>query len=305
MRHESVLLAESIEAMNLQSDSVVVDATLGLGGHSLAILSKIKSGFLYAFEIDKDAKKNAQKKLKNYSNYEIIETNFVNIKKELKKRQVEAVDVIFFDLGVSSLQLDCGKRGFSFHQDALLDMRMNQSQSLTAYDIVNNYSESNLANIFFQYGEEKYARKVAQEIVSARSERPIKTTMELVAIIQNSVPQKYRRQTHPARRIFQALRIEVNNELANFEQALKDSLDLLAINGRLVVITFHSLEDRICQKVFKSVAKLKPEIKKLPIVPDNLKLKYKILKKIKPSAEEIKQNPRARSATLRILERVR
>ncbi len=305
MSHQSVLLKESITALNLHKNSVVVDATLGLGGHSAAILPQITDGFLYGFEIDEKAHRIAQQKLASYHNFAIINRNFVAIKTELNKRQINEVDAILFDLGVSSLQLDDGARGFSFHQTAPLDMRFDPNQTLTAHEIVNNYSKEALIKIFFQYGEEKYSRKIAQAIVTARETKQITTTTELVEIIQNSVPQRYRRQTHPARRVFQAIRIAVNDELNNFEKALYDSLSLLAIHGRLVVITFHSLEDRICQRVFKEVATYDPALKKLPEIPAELQLKYQILPKVKPSKDEIAQNPRARSAKLRILERMR
>ena len=301
--HESVLLTESIKYLNLNDNSVVVDCTLGYAGHSSHILKKIKNGFLYAFDQDKEAIKIANEKLKKISdNYEIINTNFVNLKNEINKR-VNVVDGILFDLGVSSPQLDEADRGFSFHKDALLDMRMNQNQKLTAKEVVNTYPYEKLVKIFKEYGEERYATSIARAIEKERQLKPIETTLELTEIIKNNVPEKYRRLSHPARRVFQAIRIEVNDELNVFEKALKDALDLVGINGRICVITFHSLEDKICKRIFNEVSKVPDVFKDLPVVPLEYRPKYKVVANISSSKEEINRNPRSRSARLRVIER--
>ena len=301
-KHISVLLNESIDNLNLKSDSIVVDCTLGYAGHSSCILKKINNGFLYAFDQDSEAIKYSEEKLSSISNnYEIIKSNFVNISEELKKRNISKVDAILYDLGVSSPQLDDDYRGFSFHKDAKLDMRMDTSQQLDAYKVVNEYSYDKLVNIFFKYGEEKYSKSIAKGIIDSR---PIETTLELAEVIKNNVPEKYRREHHPARKIFQAIRIEVNDELNVFEKSLKDSLELLSIGGRICVITFHSLEDKICKEIFKNVTSIPNDLKHLPVIPEYLKPKYKIIKTIEPSEEEISNNNRARSAKLRIIERV-
>lgn len=301
--HESVLLTESINYLNLNKKSIIVDCTLGYAGHSSQILKQIPNGFLYAFDQDKEAIKEADKKLKAIrDNYEIINTNFVNLKEEINKR-VDKVDGILFDLGVSSPQLDEADRGFSFHKDAPLDMRMNRDQSLNAYDVVNTYSVNELTRILKTYGEEKYANSIAKGIVKARDVKPIETTLELTEIIKENVPEKYRRVGHPARKTFQAIRIEVNDELNVFKKALQDALDLINIGGRICVITFHSLEDRICKQIFNEVSKLPKELQNLPIIPDEYKPKFKIIANIEPSKEEIERNPRSRSARLRVIER--
>ncbi len=305
MKHISVLLEESIESLNLKETSIVVDATLGLGGHSYEILKIINKGFLYCFDQDDTSIKIAKDRLKDFKNFEIIRSNFVDLENELKKRNVLKVDSILFDLGVSSPQLDEAERGFSFHQDAVLDMRMDQSAELTAKDVVNKYSFEKLKKIITEYGDEKYAKNIARAIEKNREKKEIKTTFELVEIIQSCVPEKYKREKHPARKTFQAIRIEVNNELEVLSSALKQSLELLNINGRLCVITFHSLEDKICQNIFKEVSEMDIALKKMPIVPENMKPKFKIIKKISPSKKELEDNNRARSAKLRIIERVR
>ena len=245
-------------------------------------------------------------KLKNISsNFEIINTNFVNIKSELNKRNIKEVNSILYDLGVSSPQLDEDERGFSFHNDARLDMRMNQNQKLSAYEVVNEYDYEKLVQIFYKYGEEKYSVPIAKNIVKARNIKKIETTLELVEIIKSSVPEKYRREKHPARKIFQAIRIEVNDELNVFEKSLKDSLDLIKIGGRICVITFHSLEDRICKQVFNEVSKVDKKLEKLPVIPEQFKPKFKVIASISPTEEEIIKNKRARSARLRVIERVK
>ena len=301
--HVSVLLDESIDSLNLKENSVIVDCTLGYAGHSGKILNKIKKGYLYAFDQDKNAINEADKKLsKISSNYQIIYSNFVNLKKELSKLNVGEVDGILYDLGVSSPQLDEKERGFSFHQDARLDMRMNQDQKLDAYYVVNNYEESKLIDIFRRYGEEKYAVSIAKGIIR---NRPITTTLELAEVIKDNVPFSYRKEKHPARKVFQAIRIEVNNELEVFENSLRQALELIKIGGRVSVITFHSLEDRICKNIFDEVSKIDSNLKKLPVVPLEYQPRYKIVGSINPSLEELDNNNRARSAKLRVIERVR
>ena len=304
--HISVLLTETIENLNLKKDSIVVDCTLGYGGHSSEILKRIPNGKLYSFDQDEEAIASSQKRLSEISNnYEIIYSNFANIKKELEKRNVFKVDAIVYDLGVSSPQLDEEERGFSFHKDAKLDMRMDKSQSLSAYEVVNDYPYEELVKIFYEYGEEKYASNIAKKIVKYREDKKIETTLELVDLIKESVPFKYRNEKHPARKVFQAIHIEVNNELNVFEKSLEDALDMLNVGGRIGVITFHSLEDKICKRIFKEVSELPNELKKMPIVPDSLKPKYKVITNIIPSEEEILNNKRSRSAKLRVIERLK
>lgn len=301
--HISVLLEESIENLKLNDDSIVVDATLGRTGHSSLILKNIPNGYLYAFDQDEEAIKESEKKLKNIaSNYTIIKSNFVNMKQELNKLGVNKVDAILFDLGVSSPQLDEDYRGFSFHNDAYLDMRMDLDNKLTAHQVVNTYTKEQLIDILYKYGDEKFAPKIASKIIE---NRPINTTLELVEVIKSSVPEKYKREKHPARKVFQAIRIEVNNELEVFEKALKDALDLLNINGRICVITFHSLEDRICKNIFKSVTEVDKNLKNMPVIPLEYLPDYKIVKTIEPSNEEIEKNNRSRSAKLRVIERIK
>ena len=301
-KHKSVLLDECIENLNLKDNSVIVDCTLGYGGHSSEVLKRISKGFLFAFDQDSEAISNSEKRLNEIgSNYEIIKSNFVDIKEELTKRNVTGVDGILYDLGVSSPQLDEDYRGFSFHQDARLDMRMDTSKTLDAYYVVNNYSYEKLVEIFYKYGEEKYSSSIARGIINSR---PIETTLELVEVIKNNVPEKYKRDKHPARKVFQAIRIEVNDELNVFEKSIKDSLELLNVGGRICVITFHSLEDKICKNIFRSVSSVDESLKKLPVIPDEYLPKYKVLKTIEPSYKELENNNRARSAKLRIIERI-
>lgn len=300
--HKSVLLKECIENLNLKENSVIVDCTLGYAGHSSEILKRISNGYLYAFDQDSEAIKFSTERLNNIGkNFEIINSNFANIKEELSKKNVTSVDGILYDLGVSSPQLDEDYRGFSFHQDARLDMRMNQNNILDAYTVVNTYSYEKLVDIFHKYGEEKYASSIAKGIIASR---PITTTLELVEVIKENVPEKYKRDKHPARKVFQAIRIEVNDELNVFEKSLHEALELINVGGRICVITFHSLEDKICKNIFKSVSEIDNNIKKLPIIPDEYLPKFKVIKTIEPSKNEVDENNRARSAKLRIIERV-
>ncbi len=304
--HKSVLLQECIDNLNLKEDSIIVDATLGRAGHSSEILKRIKNGKLIAFDQDDEAIKESDKKLSNIaSNYVIIKSNFKNLKEELNKIGIDKVDGILFDLGVSSPQLDEDYRGFSFHKDARLDMRMDREQALSAYEVVNNYSKEQLIDIFYRYGEEKFSSKIATAIINSRQNKKIETTLELVEIIKNAVPEKYRREKHPARKVFQAIRIEVNKELDVLEIALKDALTLLNKNGRICVITFHSLEDKIVKNIFKDASELDKKLSSLPFIPEEYKKDYKMLNTVKPSKGELEENNRARSAKLRIIEKIK
>ena len=303
--HISVLLDECIENLNIKEDSVIVDCTLGYGGHSSEILKRVTKGKLYSFDQDDDAIRSARERLNKIgNNYEIIKSNFVHLEEEIKKRE-NKVDGILYDLGVSSPQLDEKDRGFSFHGDASLDMRMDKSNPLSAYEVVNNYSYEELTNILYKYGEEKYASSIVKKIIQAREVKKIETTLELVEIIKSAVPEKYKRDKHPARKTFQAIRIEVNKELDVFESSLNQALDLINVGGRICVITFHSLEDRICKTIFKEVTEVDKNLRNMPIIPEHLQPKFKMIANIKPSNDEIEYNKRARSARLRVIERVR
>ena len=305
--HVSVLLNESIENLNIKEDGIYVDCTLGFAGHSKEILKRIKKGKLFAFDQDGEAINYSKKILDQISgNYEIIKSNFAFIKSELNKRGIEKVDGVLFDLGVSSVQLDEAERGFSFHKDAKLDMRMDTDQSFSAYDVVNDYSKEELETIFFKYGEEKYSRSIASAIVRERENKKIETTLELTEIIRESVPEKYRRTHHPARKVFQAIRIEVNKELDVFTKALNDAIDMLNPGGRICVITFHSLEDRICKNIFKEKSEMDSIFKGLPDkdIPLEYRPELNLITKIKPSKKELEDNNRSRSSILRVAEKM-
>ena len=307
-KHFSVLLKESIAALNLKEDSIIVDCTLGYGGHSSYILQRIKKGFLFAFDQDSEAIRHSTNRLSAIgTNFTIIKSNFVNLKSELEKQGITEVDGILFDLGVSSPQLDDASRGFSFHEDAKLDMRMDKDNPLSAYEIVNTYSKEKLADIFYKYGEDKFSRNIAKKIVEYREQKPIETTLELVEIIKSAVPMKFRKEKHPARQIFQAIRIEVNHELDVLEPALEQALSLIKVGGRVAVITFHSLEDRTVKRIFKEKCKIDDKVKGLPNIPDEYLPDFKLVvnKAILPSEEELEQNNRSRSAKLRVIERIK
>lgn len=304
--HKSVLLNEVIANMNIKDDGIYVDATLGFGGHSSSILKEIKKGFLFAFDQDEEAISSSYERLsKSYDNFLIIKDNFVNMRKRLMEQNVSCVDGILFDLGVSSPQLDEAYRGFSYHNDARLDMRMDRNSKLSAYEVVNDYDEDDLARIIYNYGEEKYAKSIARNIVKYRKNKDIETTLELVDIIKSSMPYKAMRDTHPAKRTFQAIRIEVNDELNVLKSALEQALDLLKVNGRICVITFHSLEDRIVANTFKRYSEVDSNVANLPYIPEEYLPKFKVVGKFTPSKEEISENNRARSAKLRVIERIR
>lgn len=307
--HTPVLLYEAVEGLNIQPDGTYVDCTMGGAGHTSFILSRLSDkGRLFSFDQDETAIENAKKKLAHYGEkLTIIQNNFVHLKEELMKRGIEKVNGILYDLGVSSPQLDTPERGFSYHYDAPLDMRMDQKASLTAYEIINHWSYEDLVKIFFKYGEEKFSKQIARKIEAKRKEKPIETTGELVEIIKEAIPAPARRKGgHPAKRIFQAVRIAVNNELEVFEKSLQQSIELLDHGGRICVITFHSLEDRICKLTFKKASEVGNLPPGLPIIPDEYKPTLKIITKkpIVPSEAEIEQNNRARSAKLRIVEKL-
>ena len=305
--HYSVLLNESIEGLNIKPDGIYVDATLGYAGHSSKILEKLTTGHLYGFDQDAKAIEYSFKKLDSIShdNFTIIKSNFISLKEELNSRGIDKVDGILFDLGFSSPQIDDPSRGFSFMKDAPLDMRMNQDQNKSANDVVNKYKEDELTNIFFKYAEEKYSRSIAKGIVKAR---PINTTMELVDVIKKNVPTSYFIKKHPEREIFQAIRIEVNKELDVLQDVLPDAIEMLNKGGRLCVITFHSLEDRIVKQQFKKDSQVNSLVSGLKEdeIPDEFKPKLKIINKkpIEASEKELKENSRSKSAKLRIVERV-
>lgn len=307
--HTTVLLHETVEGLNIKPNGIYVDCTMGGAGHTSLILSKLSpEGKLYAFDQDEIAIANAKKKLSEYGDrISIIKSNFLHLQEELANLGVEKVDGVLYDLGVSSPQLDTPERGFSYHHDAPLDMRMDQDASLSAYDVVNSWSFGDLLKIFHRYGEEKFSKQIARKIEAAREKKPIETTGELVEIIKDAIPAPARRKGgHPAKRIFQAIRIAVNDELGVFEKSLQQAIEILNPGGRISVITFHSLEDRICKVTFKKASETPDLPPGLPIIPDEYKpiLKLVTRKPIIPSEEELEVNNRARSAKLRIAEKI-
>lgn len=307
--HTTVLLHETVEGLNIKPDGIYVDCTMGGAGHTSLILSKLSSkGRLFAFDQDEIAIANAKEKLAQYGDQlTMIKSNFLHLKEELAEHGIEKVDGILYDLGVSSPQLDTPERGFSYHHDAPLDMRMDQDAPLSAYDVVNTWSFGDLLRIFHKYGEEKFSKQIARKIEAARENKPIETTGELVEIIKDAIPAPARRKGgHPAKRIFQAIRIAVNDELGVFEKSLQQAIEILAPGGRISVITFHSLEDRICKVTFKKASETPDLPHGLPIIPDEYKPILKLIKRkpIIPSETELEENNRARSAKLRIAEKL-
>ena len=303
--HKTVLLNEAIDNLNVKEDGIYVDATLGFGGHSGLILKRVKRGFLFAFDQDEMAIEYSDKKLSEIgNNYEIIKSNFVNLKEELNKRGINKIDGIVFDLGVSSPQLDIPERGFSYHNDAPLDMRMDRDKEFSAYDVVNTYSYNDLVRILREYGEEKYASNIANNIIKTRENKKIETTLELVEVIKKSMPYKAMKDSHPARKTFQAIRIEVNNELGVLRDALEEAIEMLNVGGRISVITFHSLEDKIVKEIFNKYSKVDSSLSKLPFIPNEYLPKFKLIANITPSKEELEENNRARSSRLRVIERI-
>ena len=308
-KHYSVLLTESILGLDIKPDGIYVDATMGGGGHSSEILKRLTTGHLYAFDQDESAIDAASKRLAAISNnFTIVRNNFVHLKAELAPRGITKIDGIIFDLGVSSPQLDDAHRGFSFHQDAPLDMRMDSSAELTAREVVNTWEFNDLLRIFSRYGEEKFSKQVARKIESRRFVAPIETTLELVEIIKDAIPAACRRTGgHPAKRIFQAIRIAVNDELGVFEKALEAALEILKVDGRVAVITFHSLEDRIAKQMFAEASKEDDAYRGMPFVPEEYLPKFEVITKkpVMPSVVELEENKRSRSAKLRIARRIR
>lgn len=310
-KHITVLLNEAVDGLNIKPDGTYVDCTLGGGGHSGLILSKLsENGKLYSFDQDITAinfNKDKFEEENELGKINFIKSNFRNISEELNKRNILGVDGILYDLGVSSPQFDNADRGFSYNYDAPLDMRMDQSQSLTARDVVNDWSYEQLVRIFFRYGEEKFAKSIARRIEKVRQQTPIETTGQLVDLIKEAIPAKARRKGgHPAKKTFQAIRIAVNDELGALEESLEQALDLLNPGGRVSVITFQSLEDRLVKVMFKQKTSL-PELPPgLPVIPDSQKVEYKLItrKPIVPSEDEITHNNRAHSAKLRIIEKL-
>jgi len=308
MKHYSVLLNEVIESLNIKSDGIYVDATLGYAGMSREILKRLnEKGLLICIDQDEEAREYSNKVLKEISdNYLIVNANFKDLKRVLEKYNIKKIDGIIFDLGFSSPQVDDEKRGFSFMKDAPLDMRMNLDNKLTAEYVVNHYKEEDLTNCFFSYGEEKLSKRIAKIIVEERKKKEIKTTLELVSIIKKATGANYFYKNHPERKTFQALRILVNDELNVLERALPDAIEVLKVGGRLSVISFHSLEDRIVKKCFKDNSEVIEMFRGMPNIPNEYKPKVKIINKkpIEASEKELKENTRSHSAKLRIVERI-
>ncbi|WP_411167958.1 16S rRNA (cytosine(1402)-N(4))-methyltransferase RsmH [Clostridium sp. MB05] len=307
-KHVSVLLNECIEGLNIKEDGIYVDGTLGGGGHSLEILKNLsESGTLIGVDQDKDALKAAGERLQSFKNVKFVHSNFYNIDSILNNLDIEKIDGMLMDLGVSSYQLDEGDRGFSYMQDAPLDMRMNRENSLSAYEVINEYEEEEIYRIIRDYGEEKFAKRIAKFIVENRQNKPIETTLELVEIIKAAIPARARREgPHPAKRTFQAIRIEVNSELSILNKAIEDGVNRLNKGGRMAIITFHSLEDRIVKVKFKELATSCTCPKEFPICVCGGKAKVKLIsrKAIEPTKNEVEENPRSRSAKLRVIERI-
>ncbi|WP_110112928.1 16S rRNA (cytosine(1402)-N(4))-methyltransferase RsmH [Bacillus sp. CGMCC 1.16541] len=307
--HTTVLLEEAADGLNIKPNGTYVDCTLGGAGHSEYIVKQLgEGGKLVAFDQDDIAIENAKQKLQPYMDRVlIIKSNFRYLKEELELHGITSVDGVLFDLGVSSPQLDTPERGFSYHHDAPLDMRMDQGAPVSAYHVVNEWPYEKLVKIFFQYGEEKFSKQIARKIEAYREKKVVETTLELVEIIKDAIPAPARRTGgHPAKRVFQAIRIAVNDELQVFEDAIEQAIDVVSPGGRISVITFHSLEDRICKVTFKKASTTPPLPPGLPIIPDEFKPKLKLItrKPILPTEHELDENNRARSAKLRIAEKL-
>lgn len=307
-KHISVLLNESVDALGIDPNGIYVDGTMGGGGHSQAIVSKLSAnGILVGIDRDTEALEASKQRLKNYSNIRYMHNNYKNIKDVIADLGIDAIDGAVLDLGVSSYQLDCRERGFSYMEDAPLDMRMNRQNHKSAYDVINTYSESELADIFFKYGEEKFSRKIAKIILERRAKKPVETTLELVDIIKAAIPERMRQKgSHPAKRVFQAVRIEVNGELEDLRFAIDNFFDVLKPGGRLSVITFHSLEDRIVKTAFNDYATGCTCPKDFPICVCGKKPRGKVItrKPVLPSDEECEYNKRSKSAKLRVVEKL-
>lgn len=311
-KHVTVLLNEAVAGLNIRPDGTYVDATLGGGGHSSAILNQLTTGRLYSFDQDQTAIRYNQQHLKKFiddGRSILIEDNFRNFGTALAKNGVKSVDGIVYDLGVSSPQFDDAQRGFSYKLDAPLDMRMNQQQALSAMNVVNEWPYEKLVKILYRYGEERFAKQIARKIERRRESKPIKTTFELVDVIKEAIPAAARRHGgHPAKKTFQAIRIAVNDELGALEDSLEQALELLNVGGRISVITFQSLEDRLVKTMFHEKVSLADELPPgLPVIPPEMQPKFKLINKkpILPSQEELANNHRAHSAKLRIIERIK
>ena len=302
----SVLLEECLEALDIKENGTYVDCTLGGAGHTKEILKRLSGGKLIGIDQDTDALKNAEESLKEYDNVILVHSNFENIKSILEEHAPEGADGILMDLGVSSYQLDEGERGFSYMKDAPLDMRMNREDVLSAYDVINKYEEEDIYRIIRDYGEEKWAKRIAEFITKARGEKPVETTLELVEIIKKAIPAKARREgPHPAKRTFQAIRIEVNRELTIIRDTILDAVNGLKPEGRLAIITFHSLEDRIVKTTYKELMYPCTCPTNMPcICGKTATVKILTKKPILPGELEIEENPRSRSAKLRVLEKL-
>lgn len=306
-RHVPVLLQETIDSLNIMENGTYVDCTLGGGGHSREILKKLSgSGRLVGIDEDISAINAAKENLKEFKNVTYVCSNFYYVEEILKELKIDKVDGILMDLGVSSYQLDNPDRGFSYMKDAPLDMRMNRESSLSAYEVVNKYEREELYRVLKDYGEEKFANRIANSIVREREKGPISTTLQLVDIIKKSVPLKFQRDGHPAKRTFQGIRIEVNKELKILDKALEDSVERLNMGGRISVITFHSLEDRIVKSKFRKLENPCTCPPNFPICVCNKKPVIKIINKkpIIPAQEEMEKNPRSKSSKLRTAEKI-
>ena len=309
-KHVSVLLNETIEGLNVKPDGIYVDLTLGRGGHSKEVLKRLTTGHLYSFDKDETAIEESEANLKEFlEKFTGIHDDFRNFRENLDKLGIEKIDGIMADLGVSSPQFDDASRGFSYKEDARLDMRMDRRQKFSAYELINTYSLNDLTRVFREYGEDKFSYQIARKIVERRSQKPIETTTELVEIIKSAKPQKeLMKKGHPAKQIFQAIRIEVNDELGALKIALEDALKSLNVGGRACFITFHSLEDRLVKNAFNNVSKVEGTRHNVFALPSEKDLPdYKLVnnKVIIPSEEEMENNPRSKSAKLRIIERVK
>ncbi|MBB1078533.1 16S rRNA (cytosine(1402)-N(4))-methyltransferase RsmH [Limosilactobacillus sp. STM2_1] len=311
-KHVTVLLKEAVAGLNVQSTGTYVDATLGGGGHTQAILKQLAGGHLYSFDQDQTAIEYNKKNLKSAINQQrltLIEDNFRNLRTALSDHHISRVDGVLYDLGVSSPQFDDAKRGFSYQHDAPLDMRMNQEQSLSAMEVVNEWSYDRLVKILYRYGEERFAKQIARKIERQREIKPIKTTFELVDVIKSAIPAAARRHGgHPAKKSFQAIRVAVNDELGALEESLEQALDMLNVGGRISVITFQSLEDRLVKTMFREKTSISDDIPQgLPVIPTGMEPDFKLINKkpIVASEEELAENHRAHSAKLRIIERIK
>lgn len=305
--HVSVMLNETIDYLNIKEDGVYVDCTLGGAGHALYLLNQLNDkGRLIAIDQDLTAIENAKEVLKEHLHkVTFVHNNFRELTNILNELEIEKVDGIYYDLGVSSPQLDVPERGFSYHNDAKLDMRMDQTQSLSAYEVVNQWSYEALVRIFFRYGEEKFSKQIARRIQAHREQQPIETTLELVDVIKEGIPAKARRKGgHPAKRVFQAIRIAVNDELSAFEDSVEQAIECVKVGGRISVITFHSLEDRLCKQIFQEFEKGPDVPRGLPVIPEAYtpKLKRVNRKPITATDDDLNENNRARSAKLRVAE---